>query len=265
VRAWHACCTLHNPKQLHSAASCCSVVTGSTRAGLPAQVVQQASRERAALQAAAQEKVSEAEQESEALRKMVKLKTHELRRVRRLAQEVLLQRSDVETFLVASLHKVKSEMTKSEVLNSDMSWTAKGSAGGGLAPVVAGPRRPGSASEGAEGQQGGSGAGPVPVARTAGGASSSGAGVGAEAGGSVQRGGDAGSRRSSVSSLGSTQQQRGQLTQELSAAASVDISDLGWGDCERVLRLLFSKINNQARQQQYSNLPGHSLGQSAAA
>lgn len=232
-------------------------------------MVQQASRERAALQAAAQEKVSEAEQESEALRKLVKLKTHELRRVRRLAQDVLLQRSDVETFLVASLHRVKSEMTKSEVLRSDMSWTAKGGVSDGLAPVVAGPRRPGSASEGA-GQEGGSGAGPAAEARAAGGASSSG-GFGAEASGSMSRGGDAGSRRSSVSSLGSTQQQRGQqpgrgqLTQELSAAASVDISDLGWGDRERVLRLLFAKINNQARQQQYSNLPGHSLDQSAAA
>jgi hypothetical protein len=43
----------------------------------------------------------------EALRRLIKLKTRELRNVRRLAQEVLLQRSDVETFLLSSLHAVR--------------------------------------------------------------------------------------------------------------------------------------------------------------
>ncbi len=252
--------------------------------------MQQAGKERGQLQAAAQEKVSEAQQESEALRKLVKLKTHELRRIRRLAQEVLLQRSDVETFLVASLHRVKSEMTRSEVLKSDTSWAAKGSmtrppeSGGGLGTVVPAHRRPDGVGEAvareavareavareAVAREGSSGAGRLPEVGTAGGASSGGYGAmsGAEAGGRVQRGGDAGSRRSSVSSLGSIQQQReqqtGQITQELSAATSMDISDLSWGDRERVLRLLFAKINNQARQQQYSNLPAHSLDQSVA-
>jgi hypothetical protein len=51
--------------------------------------------------------VSEAGAEVEALRRLIKLKTRELRNVRRLAQEVLLQRSDVETFLLSSLHAVR--------------------------------------------------------------------------------------------------------------------------------------------------------------
>ncbi len=56
-----------------------------------------------------------------------------------------------------------------------------------------------------------------------------------------------------------------QLSPELSAASSVDISELSWADRERVLRMLFSKINNQARQHQYSNLPAHSLDAAAVA
>ncbi len=51
--------------------------------------------------------MGDAEAEAEALRRLVKLKTRELKNVRRLAQEVLLQRSDVETFLLSSLHLVR--------------------------------------------------------------------------------------------------------------------------------------------------------------
>ncbi len=50
--------------------------------------------------------IGDATAEVEALRRLVKLKTKELKNVRRLAQEVLLQRSDVETFLLSSLHMV---------------------------------------------------------------------------------------------------------------------------------------------------------------
>ena len=39
----------------------------------------------------------------------------------------------------------------------------------------------------------------------------------------------------------------------------LDIKQLGWDDRERILRLLFSKINNQKSQQYYANLPGHGL------
>ncbi|KAL3138080.1 hypothetical protein ABBQ38_005310 [Trebouxia sp. C0009 RCD-2024] len=39
----------------------------------------------------------------------------------------------------------------------------------------------------------------------------------------------------------------------------IDIKELSWEDRERVLRLLFAKINNQAQQMYYANLPGHSF------
>ncbi len=39
----------------------------------------------------------------------------------------------------------------------------------------------------------------------------------------------------------------------------VDISELSWQDRERVLRLLFAKINNQQQQAAFSNLPQHPL------
>lgn len=35
--------------------------------------------------------------------------------------------------------------------------------------------------------------------------------------------------------------------------------ELCWEDRERVLRLLFAKINNQAQQAYYTNLPPHSF------
>ena len=39
----------------------------------------------------------------------------------------------------------------------------------------------------------------------------------------------------------------------------VDISQLSWSDRERILRLVFAKINNQSRQAQFMSLPSHSL------
>ena len=37
------------------------------------------------------------------------------------------------------------------------------------------------------------------------------------------------------------------------------LQDLQWEDRERVLRLLFAKINHQAKQSFYANLPAHSF------
>lgn len=39
--------------------------------------------------------------------------------------------------------------------------------------------------------------------------------------------------------------------------------DLSWGDREKVLRLLFAKINNQAQQVHLSNVPQHSFAPAA--
>ena len=50
--------------------------------------------------------IEDAKTEAEGLRRLVKLKSREVRNIRRLAQEVLMQRSDVETFLLSSLQTV---------------------------------------------------------------------------------------------------------------------------------------------------------------
>ena len=50
--------------------------------------------------------VAEAGDEAEALRRLLRLKARELKTLRRLGQEALLQRSEVEIFLISSLHQV---------------------------------------------------------------------------------------------------------------------------------------------------------------
>jgi len=135
-------------------------------------------KERHSLVKATQGQVGDAQSEAEALRRLVKLKTRELKNVRRLAQEVLLQRSDVETFLLSSLHQVRKEMERDSL--------RPGSGGSGAAKAAAG-----------------------------------GAGLG--------------------------------------GAGRMDLKDLSWEDRERILRLLFAKINNQAQQVYYTQLPAHPL------
>jgi hypothetical protein len=63
-------------------------------------------RERAGVVACAQVQVSAAGGEVDALRRLLRLKGRELQQLRRLAQQVLLQRTEVEIFLLSSLHQV---------------------------------------------------------------------------------------------------------------------------------------------------------------
>lgn len=49
------------------------------------------------------------------------------------------------------------------------------------------------------------------------------------------------------------------------AASSLDIRDLSWVDRERVLRLLFAKINGKAAERRAAVLPAHPLDAAAAA
>lgn len=62
--------------------------------------------ERASVVAAAGAQVQAAASEVGALRRLLRLKGRELGQLRALAQEVLLQRSKVEVFLLSSLHQV---------------------------------------------------------------------------------------------------------------------------------------------------------------
>ncbi|DBB12993.1 hypothetical protein WJX82_004975 [Trebouxia sp. C0006] len=117
------------------------------------------------------QQLAEAQAESNSLKRLIKLKTQELKNIRRLSHEVLLQRSDVETFLVSSLKQVRDRIDKENV---------SGQPKGDLAPL------------------------PPP-------------------------------------------------------GHKIDIKELTWEDREKVLRLLFAKINNQAQQMYYANLPGHSF------
>ncbi|KAG2495412.1 hypothetical protein HYH03_006360 [Edaphochlamys debaryana] len=148
---------------------------GGALEGSLQQVVTDFDRERQASAKAAAAALTDVQAEAEALRRLVKLKTRELKNVRRLAQEVLLQRSDVEAFLLSSLHAVRREVERESLFPSH-----RGGGGGG-------------------GGFGGGGGG-------------------------------------------------------------ADIKDLPWEDRERVLRLLFSKINNQAQQVHFASLPPHPLG-----
>lgn len=73
---------------------------------LPAQVMADFAAERASVVSVATAQVNAAGSEVEALRRLLRLKGRELQQLRHLAQEVLLQRSEVEIFLLSSLHQV---------------------------------------------------------------------------------------------------------------------------------------------------------------
>jgi hypothetical protein len=73
---------------------------------LPVQVLADFAAERASVVAAATSQVNAAGSEVEALRRLLRLKGRELQQLRQLGQEVLLQRSEVEIFLLSSLHQV---------------------------------------------------------------------------------------------------------------------------------------------------------------
>ena len=72
------------------------------------QVLSDFAAERASVVAAATAQVNAAGSEVDALRRLLRLKGRELQQLRQLGQEVLLQRSEVEIFLLSSLHQVSS-------------------------------------------------------------------------------------------------------------------------------------------------------------
>lgn len=78
--------------------------------------------ERASVVSAATAQVNAAGSEVEALRRLLRLKGRELQQLRHLAQEVLLQRSEVEIFLLSSLHQVgaASDRVVTKQLGLDM-------------------------------------------------------------------------------------------------------------------------------------------------
>ncbi|PRW58814.1 flagellar basal body isoform B [Chlorella sorokiniana] len=191
--------------------------------------------EKAALEQQLRAQLADAVAEQTSMRRQLQVRTRELRTVRRLAQQVLLQRSEVEAFLVSSIQMVRAQMA-AQAAGAAAPAAADGEAG---AQSAAGDHSLGEAAEHLAGQpeQG--------MAAASDDRGSSSAGMGAtviasaatvEAGGAVQ---------CSSSSCGSPQAVTAATP---GAPSTVDIRALSWQDRERVLRLLFAKINRAAVQ-----------------
>ena len=169
----------------------------------------------------------------------------------RLAQQVLLQRSEVEAFLVSSIQLVRAEMA------------AEAAGTGAPAPAAAGPAGTGSmctgqvsaaAGEGSSeraGQLEGAEFGAVPDSR-----GSTCADSNDPAGGCSAPEAAAGATQDSPTSCGAAGPTA--TVKAAVGAPAVDIRALSWQDRERVLRLLFAKINRAAAQVGFAT--GHGQG-----
>lgn len=172
------------------------------------QVVRDFEKQRAEMLAGFRDKTGELQVEVNGLRQLVKLKNKELRTIKRLAQTILSQRTEVEQFFLEALAQVKREISEDRVLHhrsasAEIRRQARGaSAMGGSksASVRFPPVRP----EGSAGPQSARGA--------------------------------------------------------PSGEDKVDLKDLSALDRQRVLRLLFAKINNVST---FAAHPEHGLSASA--
>lgn len=165
-------------------------------------------------------------------RRLLAVRTKELRSLRRLAQEVLLQRSDVEAFLVASIQQVGGW---AEVLYSG--WQA--------GPVHSCPELTSchlsirQVRAELMAQAGSGGAAPSAAATAGSQAALGGSGSSAAA----EEGEDPGGEASTAAAAGAG---AGLPSYSSSLGSAVDVRELSWPDRERILRLLFSKINRAA-------------------
>eukprot|EP00164_Ancoracysta_twista_P001657 GFYU01002176.1.p1 GENE.GFYU01002176.1~~GFYU01002176.1.p1 ORF type:complete len:499 (+),score=186.02 GFYU01002176.1:200-1696(+) len=162
------------------------------------QVVRDFERERENMKMKQSKDKEEARIESSGLRHLVKLRTKELQNIKKLAQVILAQRTDLEDFFLQALDHVKSEVAKRS--GSSQRKRAKRIGGGGIKlPKI----------DDAELED------------------------------------DDGAAEAYAANPSET----------------VDIKDLAWEDKERVLRLLFAKMN-LAHQKNYTHSAGskHSLG-----
>ena len=222
------------------------------------------------------------------LRSLMALKNRELRTVKRLAQIVLSQRTEVEQFFLDALTQVKVEVAKkksaaieaaravadpaaalggssvlggggggggsgyvsaADTMQPSIVSTRSGAAQRGAASMAASAAGAGSAARGAGGVLQGAGAGPSPVVLQlsvpADGASLPPGSVTLPALAAASRR-VPGKPAPSAPALQSPQRQAGGagLPNAAMSDARVDISELTPEDRERVLRLLFAKINN---------------------
>lgn len=147
-------------------------------------------------------------------RRLLQVRTKELRTVRKAAQEVLLQRSEVEAFLVSSIQQARAEMAAEAAAPASEAVAAAGSAS---API--------------QEQQDSSGTGEASRSPSRAAVRTHSSPGGCTDGGAVVE--EPGSRTAAVHSSAST----------AGGSGPVDVRDLSWQDRERILRLLFAKIN----------------------
>ena len=182
------------------------------------QVVRDFEKEKEMIILQHKQQVEELKIEESGLRQLVKLKNKELKNIRKLAQIILDQRTEVEQFFLEALEQVKSEVRREREERHKQA----------VAQYRSQMREATSKSGGGGGGSGGGG------------------------------GGGRGHRFPAI-----------RAPQQLAAAggaasrlpmqpnSKVDLRDLSWQDRERVLRLLFAKINNV--QGRVDVLPSHTF------
>ena len=169
------------------------------------QVVRDFEKEKELEQIKAKQKVDELVMANTGLKQLLKLKNRELKNIRKLAQTILDQRTEVEQYFLEALEQVKNEIRQKREdeyrlqmaeYNAQMR-KATASKGGVKFPSIKAPSH-----------VGGSQADSI---------------LSSMMGGGGSRGGEG---------------------PKMSMNDKVDLRDLSWEDRERVLRLLFAKINN---------------------
>ena len=199
-------------------------------------------------------------------RRLLRLRTRDLRQLRHLAQEVLLQRSDVEALLVSGILQVRAEIAAAAARGSPLQQATQPAAAGD-SPSAASLALTGEASNSVASTKGLAAAGssvlahttttlaaaagkvaglpspPAPLSPAA--ATAAAAGVVPDVVRSPSRAAATSwtAGGGSPTSAGASQA----AASPSSAAGHVDVKDLSWEDRERILRLLFAKINKAAQ------------------
>jgi len=174
------------------------------------QVAKDFEREKERLVSKSKQDLQDTEVENSGLRKLLKIKEKEHNKIKRLAQDIISQRSEVEQFFLEALEEVRDQIAREKLKSSSS----------------AGPSNTFITEESSTHFQGRE-QGRLPQIR--GGAGAGGAG-----------GGGAGSKNFSYV-----------------PNQKVDIKDLTWEDKERVLRILFAKINQSQMPSNSHSQPDH--------
>uniref|UniRef100_A0A7S4KH02 Basal body-orientation factor 1 n=1 Tax=Guillardia theta TaxID=55529 RepID=A0A7S4KH02_GUITH len=172
------------------------------------QVAKDFEREKERLVSKAKQDMQDTEVENTGLRKLLKIKEKEHNKIKRLAQDIISQRSEVEQFFLEALEEVRDQIARERLKSSSS---------------AAGPSSTFITEESSTHFQGRE-PGRLPQIR----------------GGAGGVGGGAGGKNFSYV-----------------PNQKVDIKDLVWEDKERVLRILFAKINQSQMPSNSHNQPDH--------